>query len=73
MLKYTTIALLLTGCLAAQTVTHTEPPPRKVEGNTITSTSDPAARIQLLDRPVYVAQSDDLTVLICDYASVPAV
>ena len=54
MLKYTTIALLLTGCLAAQTVTHTEPPPRKVEGNTITSTSDPAARIQLLDRPVYV-------------------
>jgi hypothetical protein len=58
MLKHHTKALLLTGCLAAQTLTQTltnpEPPLRKVEGNTITSTSDPAAKIQLLNSPVYV-------------------
>jgi hypothetical protein len=50
MLKTFSIALLLTGLFAAQT----GPPQRKVEGNTLTSTSDPAARIQLLNSPVYV-------------------
>jgi hypothetical protein len=54
MLKHIAIALLLSGCLAAQTLTQTGSPQRKVEGNTITSTSDPAARIELLDSPVYV-------------------
>jgi hypothetical protein len=50
MLKTFSIALLLTGLFAAQT----GPPQRKVEGNTLTSTSDPATRIQLLDSPAYV-------------------
>ena len=58
MLKHLTIVLLLSGFLAAQThaQTHvpTGSPQRSVEGNTITSTSDPAARIELLDSPVYV-------------------
>src|SRR5580704_3670325 len=57
MLKQITIGLLLTGYLAAETfvvAAQTGPPQRKVEGNTITSTSDPAAKIQLLNSPVYV-------------------
>jgi hypothetical protein len=54
MLKHTSMALLLTGCLATQILAQTAPPERKVEGNTITSTSDPAARIELLNSPVYV-------------------
>ncbi len=53
-MKQITIALLLTGCLAAQTPAQTGPPLRKVEGDTIISKSDPAARIQLLNSPVYV-------------------
>jgi len=53
MLKHITSALLLTGSLT-QTIAQTGPPQRKVEGNTIISTSDPAARIQLLDSPMYV-------------------
>ena len=52
--KHITIALLVTGFLGTQTLTQTGPPQRKVEGNTITSTSDPAAKIDLLDSPVYV-------------------
>ena len=57
MLKQITIGLLLTGYLAAETfvvAAQTGPPQRKVEGNTITSTIDPAAKIQLLNSPVYV-------------------
>jgi hypothetical protein len=54
MLKHITIALLLSGNLAAQTLPQTEPPQRKIEGNTITSTRDPTAKIQLLTSPVYV-------------------
>jgi hypothetical protein len=53
MLKTFSMILLLTGLFAAQTHTQAGPPQRKVEGNTITSTSDPAARIQLLDSPIY--------------------
>ncbi len=53
MLKYITIALLLSGSLT-QTHAQTAPPQRKVEGNTIISTSDPDARIELLtSTPVY--------------------
>jgi hypothetical protein len=54
MLKTFSITLLLAVLFAAQTHTHTEPPHRKVEGNTLTSTSDPAAKIQLLHSPAYV-------------------
>jgi hypothetical protein len=54
MLKTVFIALLLTGLLAAQTHTQTGRPQRKVEGNAITSTIDPAIRIQLLNSPTYV-------------------
>jgi len=54
MLKTFSIALLLTGLFANQTHTHPEPPHRKVEGNTLTSTSDPAAKIQLLNSLAYV-------------------
>jgi hypothetical protein len=54
MLKIVSIALLLTGLLAAQTHTQTGRPQRKVEGNAITSTIDPAIRIQLLNSPTYV-------------------
>jgi hypothetical protein len=54
MLKHITIALLLSGSLARQDLTHTTPPQRNVEENTIISTSDPAARIELLTSPVYV-------------------
>jgi hypothetical protein len=50
MLKSIPIALLLIGSLAAQT----GPPDRKVEGNTITSTHDPAARIRLPPSATYV-------------------
>jgi hypothetical protein len=55
MLKHIAVALLSSGLFAAQTpATQAGPPERKIEGNTITSTSDPAARIQLLNSPVYV-------------------
>ena len=54
MLKHISIALLLTALLAAQTHTQPGPPQRRVQGNTITSTSDPAVRIELLNSPVYV-------------------
>jgi hypothetical protein len=54
MLKHLAIALLLTGSLAPQAPSHTGPPQRRIDGNTITSTADPAARIELLDSPVYV-------------------
>jgi hypothetical protein len=60
MLKHITSALLLAGCLAAQTLgnhtldSQTVPPPRKVERSTIISGSDPAAKIQLVNSPVYV-------------------
>lgn len=55
MLKHIAVALLSSGLFAAQTpATPIAPPERKIEGNTITSTSDPAARIQLPDSPVYV-------------------
>jgi hypothetical protein len=54
MLKQLTIALLFTATVAPQSPTGTGPHPRKVEGNTITSTSDPAARIELLNTPLYV-------------------
>lgn len=54
MLKHTTIAILLAGCLAAQTQAQTGSPQREVEGNTITSTIDPDVRIQLLNSPAYV-------------------
>jgi hypothetical protein len=54
MQKHLAIALLLTGSLAPQTPSHTGPPQRRIDRNTISSTSDPAARIELLDSPVYV-------------------
>ena len=55
MLKHIAVALISSGLFAAQTpAIQTGPPERKIEGNTITSTSDPAARIQLLDSPVYI-------------------
>jgi hypothetical protein len=54
MQKHLAIALLLTGSLAPQTLSRTGPPQSRIEGNTITSTGDPAARIELLDSPVYV-------------------
>jgi hypothetical protein len=54
MLKPITIALLSSGLLAQTLAVSTGPPQRKVEGNTITSTSNPAATIQLLNSPAYV-------------------
>ena len=54
MLKHTAMALLLSGLLIQTLTAQTGSPERKVEGNTITSTSNPAATIQLLDSPAYV-------------------
>jgi hypothetical protein len=54
MLKRLTIAILFTATFAPQSPTDTGPLPRKVEGNAIISTSDPAARIELLNSPLYV-------------------
>jgi hypothetical protein len=54
MLKQLTIALLFTATVAPQSPFGAGPPPRKVEGNIITSTSDPNARIELLNRQLYV-------------------
>jgi hypothetical protein len=54
MLKRITVTLLSSGLLAHTLTTQTEPPERKVEGNTITSKSDPTARVQLLNSPVYI-------------------
>ena len=54
MLKHVTVALVSSGLLAHTLTTQTEPPERKVEGNTITSKSDPPARVQLLNSPTYV-------------------
>ena len=54
MLKHIASALLFTASLAAHISTDTGPPERKVQGNTITSTSDPVARIELINLPVYV-------------------
>jgi hypothetical protein len=53
MQKHLAIALLLSASLA-QTHSHTGSPQRRIEANTITSTNDPAARIELPDSPVYV-------------------
>ena len=59
MLKNITIAFLSSGLLAsgllAQTLTtQTRPPERRVEGYTITSATNPAATIELLNSPAYV-------------------
>lgn len=54
MLKRVIVALLLTGSIAPQTSNTPGSSQRKVEGNTIISTSDPAAAIELLNSPVYV-------------------
>ena len=54
MLKHIVIALLSSGLLTQTPTAQTGPPQRKVEGNTITSTTNPAATIQLLDSPAYV-------------------
>ncbi len=54
MLKHITVALLSSGLLAHTLTTQTEPPELKVEGNTMTSKSDPPARVRLLNSPTYV-------------------
>ena len=54
MLKHTAMALLLSGLVVQTLTAQTRSPERKIEGNTITSTSNPAATIQLLNSPAYV-------------------
>ena len=54
MLKHTAMALLLSGLVVQTLTAQTMSPERKVEGNTITSTSNPAATLQLLNSPAYV-------------------
>ena len=55
MLKHIAVALISSGLFAAQTpAIQAGPPERKIQGNSVTSTSDPAARIELLDSPAYV-------------------
>jgi len=53
MLKHLALALFLTGSFT-QTLIPIGPPQPKVEGNTITSTSDPAAKIKFPTSPAYV-------------------
>jgi hypothetical protein len=54
MLKHITIALLSSLLLAQTPAGQTGPSERRIEGNTIISATDPAARIQLLNSPAYV-------------------
>lgn len=54
MLKHIAMALLLSGLVVQTLTAQTRSPGRKVEGNTITSTKNPAATIQLMDSPAYV-------------------
>jgi hypothetical protein len=54
MLKPITIALLSSALLAQTLTAPTGPPQRRIEGNIITSATDPAATIQLLNSPAYI-------------------